>query len=229
MKIETNKVIGKTFTVPQLMEREGLRRGVPRRRRRRPHLPRHPGRVRRPGLLGQRVPHPREPHGRRPVPLPRHPGERRAERGGHRRRQHRHGLPARLEAHRRRHGPLRLPPHRGRGPGPHRGDPPRQGGGHRVLLPPRAGRDLHRRRGQRARHEGRGDAARRSGREGAPQARSHRPLQGPPVRHGHLRARHQGQPHHHPVHPGARPQQVGQHRGRRQGPGHHAPRRLRRR
>ena len=67
------------------------------------------------------------------------------------------------------------------------------------------------------------------GREGAPQARSHRPLQGPPVRHGHLRARHQGQPHHHPVHPGARPQQVGQRGGRRQGPGHDAPRRLRRR
>ena len=33
VKIETNKVIGKTFTVPQLIEREGLRRGVPRRRR----------------------------------------------------------------------------------------------------------------------------------------------------------------------------------------------------
>ena len=51
--------------------REGLRRGLPRRRRRRPGLPRHPRRVRRAGLLGQRVPHPRQPDGRRPVPATR--------------------------------------------------------------------------------------------------------------------------------------------------------------
>ena len=46
-------------------------------------------------------------------------------------------------------------------------------------------------------------------------------------------ARHQGQPHRHPLHPGPRPQQVGQHRGRgrsaRRHPGHQPARRLRRR
>ena len=63
------------------------------------------------------------------------------ERGRDRRRQHRDGLPARRQAPGRADGALRLPPHRGRGAGPHRGAAPRQGGGHRVLLPARAGRD----------------------------------------------------------------------------------------
>ena len=179
-------------------------------------------------LLGQRVPDPRQPDGRLRVPLPRHAGERRPERGGHRRRQHRHGLPAR-SAHRRRERPLRLPAHRGRGPGPHRGDPPRQGGGDRLLLAPRPGGDLRRPRGQREGHEGRGDGTRRPRREGAPQARSHRSLQGPGLRHRHLRARHEGEPHHHPGHPGLGPQQVGQRGRRRQGPGHDPSRRVRRR
>ena len=104
MKIETNKVIGKTFTVPQLMGEKGydavflgVGAGAP-------AFLGIPGRVRRAGLLGQRVPHPRQPDGRRQVPLPGHAGLHRQERGGHRRRQHRDGLPARRQAagHRRR-------------------------------------------------------------------------------------------------------------------------------
>ena len=60
------------------------------------------------------------------------------QRGRHRRRQHRDGLPARGEAARRADRALRLPPLRGRGAGPHRGAAARQGGRHRVLLPARA-------------------------------------------------------------------------------------------
>ena len=110
VKFETNKVIGKTFTVAAAHGRDGLRRGVRRRRRRRAVLPRHPGRVRRPGLFGQRVPHPRQPDGRRPLPLPRHADHARQERGRDRRRQHRDGLPARGQAPRRADRALRLPP-----------------------------------------------------------------------------------------------------------------------
>ena len=140
VKFETNKVIGKTFTDRPADRRDGLRRGVRRGRRRRARVPRHPGRVRRAGLLGQRVPHPRQPDGRRPLPVPRHAGQRRPARRRDRRRQHRDGLPARRQAAGRADSALRLPPLRGRGAGAHRGAAPRQGGGHRVQLPARPGR-----------------------------------------------------------------------------------------
>jgi hypothetical protein len=74
VRFETNKVIGKTFGVQQLMQDNGLRRRLHRRRCRRAHVPGHPRRVGRAGVLGQRIPHARQPDGRRPLPLPRHAG-----------------------------------------------------------------------------------------------------------------------------------------------------------
>ncbi len=227
VKFETNKVIGKTFTVSQLLGEKGFDAvflgvgagaptflGIP---------GEFAGQVYSANEFLTRV----NLMGGDKLPLPRHAGLDRQERGGDRGRQHRHGLPAGLEAPGRADRALRLPPHGGRGPGPHRGAAPRQGGGHRVLLPPRAGGDPRRRRRQRARHEGRGDGARRAGRQGAPQAGRHRPLQGPRVRHGHLRARHQGQPDRDEVDARPGPQQVGLHRRRRRDPGDQRARRLR--
>ncbi len=59
-------------------------------------------------------------------------------RGRDRRRQHRDGLPARGQARRRGRSALCLPPLRSRSPGARRGTAPRQGGRHRLPLPARA-------------------------------------------------------------------------------------------
>ena len=53
VKFETNKVVGKTFTIDQLMNDRGYDADVRRGGRRRADLPRHPRRIRRPGLFGQ--------------------------------------------------------------------------------------------------------------------------------------------------------------------------------
>ncbi len=154
VRFETNKVIGKTFSVPHLMAEMGFDAVFVGAGAGAPAFLGIPGRVRGPGLLRQRVPHPRQPDGRRQVPLPRHADHAGQERGRDRRRQHGDGLPARGQAPRHADRALRLPPLRGRGAGAHRGAAPRQGGRHRVLLPARARRDPHRRRRQRPRHEG---------------------------------------------------------------------------
>ena len=132
-------------------------------------------------------------------------------------------------------GPLRLPAQRGRGAGPRGGAPPRQGGGDRVLLPPRAGRDLTSTPTGNVRgHEGRGDAAGRPGREGAPQADPHRAtFATSSATPSSTRSGTKANPIITQLHPRPGAQQVGQHRRRRrQGrlhPGHQPAGRLRRR
>ena len=207
--------------------RDGLRRGVRRRRRGCAGLPRHPRRVRRAGLFGQRVPDPREPDGRRPVPVPGHADHARQERRRDRRRQHGDGLPAGRQAAGHADRALRLPPLGGRSAGAHRGTAPCEGRRHRVLLPARAGRDPHRRRRQRARHQGAEDGARRARRQGPPQADPAGRVPRARLRHRDLRARHQGQPDRHQVDAGARAQQVGLHRRRCGHAGHQRARRVR--
>ena len=81
---------------PAAPQRARLRRRLRGDRRGRPVFSRHPGRVRRAGLQRERVPHPREPHGRRQVPLRGHARHARPQHRRHRRGQHGDGLPARL-------------------------------------------------------------------------------------------------------------------------------------
>ena len=68
VEIRLDTIIGKLFTIPQLPDRHGLRRGL--RGPRAPALPSSRGfRARgvQQGLLGQRIPHPREPDARPPA------------------------------------------------------------------------------------------------------------------------------------------------------------------
>ena len=88
VKIEVDAIIGRTYTVPEL--REDVRRAVPRRRRRPAGVHERPGRELQGRLLGQRVPDPRQPHGRLEPGL-RDPGPPRPARRRRRRRQRRHG------------------------------------------------------------------------------------------------------------------------------------------
>ena len=177
----------------------------------------HRRRVRRTGLQRQRVPHARQPHGRRTVPLPRH---------AHRR------VPARRVVSRRRNTAMdclrdvqrvsaaarsaALPAHRGGGAGPHRGNPARQGGGHRVLFflhapvrwPTDSSGNVTGMRVQKIPWVS--PTAPAGGAPGA--ARRFLELD---CDTGHLRAGDEGQPNRHEVHPRPRPEQVGLHQRRR--------------
>ncbi len=194
--------------------RDGVRCGLHRCRRRCACLPRHPRRVRRPSLFRQRVPDPRQPDGRRPVPLSGHAGGDRRQRRRHRRRQHRHGLPADGEAAGRRDGALRLSPLGGGGAGARRGTAPRPRGGDRLLLPACARGDPRHRQRRRPGAARRTDGTGRAGRARPAPAGGHRRDRGPGVRHGDLRARHQGQSDRRPVDPGHGAERLGLHRRR---------------
>ena len=68
VEIVTDAVVGATYTVDELMAERGLRRRLHRRGRRAAGLPRHPGREPQRRVLGERVPHAREPHARLRLP-----------------------------------------------------------------------------------------------------------------------------------------------------------------
>ena len=101
VRFEVNKVVGRTFTLAQLLDGMGFTRcscaPAPARPRSSAFRARSPGRFTQPNEL----PHPRQPHGRRPLPVSRHAHRHRQSRRRHRGRQHRHGLPAGLQASRR--------------------------------------------------------------------------------------------------------------------------------
>ena len=122
VKIEMDAIIGRTYTVPEL--RETLRRPVPRRRRRPAGVHERPGREPQGRVLGQRVPHPRQPHGRVERRLA-DPGAARPARRRGRRRQRRDGLGPHGAPARRLRGHDRLPPLAGRAAGPRGRGPPR--------------------------------------------------------------------------------------------------------
>ena len=153
VKFETNKVIGKTFTVQQLLDELGydavfigVGAGAP-------SFLGIPGGVRRSGVQRQRIPHPREPDGRRSLPTSDTPvavGKRVVVIGAGNTAMDCLRVSSRSARRRSRCVYRRS---RGRGAGAHRGAAPRQGRGHRLPLPALAGRDPHQRRRQRARHQ----------------------------------------------------------------------------
>ena len=68
VEFETNVVVGKSVTIDELMQRRALRRGLYRHRRGTAQVSRSSGRAPQRRLLGQRIPHPREPDARLQVP-----------------------------------------------------------------------------------------------------------------------------------------------------------------
>ena len=70
VEFQTDVIIGKTITIDQLLDEEGYSRRLRRHRGGLPDVPGHPGREPQGRLLGQRVPHAREPHARVLLPRP---------------------------------------------------------------------------------------------------------------------------------------------------------------
>ncbi len=171
-----NMIVGKTVTIDQLFDGAGLRGRVHRHRRRLAEVHEHPGGEPQGRLLGERVPHPRQPDARLLLPELRHAGAASAAGGRRRRRRHRHGRRARVDQARRRGGAHRLPALRGRDGGAGRGLPPcRRGRGDLRLADP-ADALPRRRGGLGERHGVPADGARRAGRVGPPPARPRRGL-----------------------------------------------------
>ena len=152
VKFETNKVIGKTFTIPQLQTEMGYDAVFVGTGAGAPSFLGIPGEfagavysanefLTRVNLMGGDQ-----------LPVRGHARDARPPRRRPRRRQHRDGLPARLAPPRSRRGQVRLPAHGGRGPRAHRGDPPRQGGGDHLPLAQEPAED---RDGRGGRREGR--------------------------------------------------------------------------
>ena len=132
VEIVTDIVVGQLVTVAELLAEEGFDAVFVGSGRGPAGLPGHPGREPQRRLLGQRVPHAREPHARLRVPDARHAGVARPQGRGRRRRQRRDGLGAHGPAPRRRGGLPRLPAHRRRDARAPRRGPPRARGGRRV-------------------------------------------------------------------------------------------------
>ncbi len=113
-------------------DRGGLRRGLHRQRGRPAGVHGHPGREPQRRLLGERVPHAREPHARLRVPQGRHAGVARAQGRGRGRRERGDGRGAHRASPGRRGGVPRVPSNRRGDARTRRGGPPRRRGGHRV-------------------------------------------------------------------------------------------------
>ena len=158
---------------------------------------------------------------------PDRPGQ---ERRRHRRRQHRHGLPARCQAAGRARPSAASTAARKR----------RRRRASRSCATPRRrasssssctrrSRSMTDEGGRRPRHAGGEDDAGRAGREGPAQAGAARRVRRTRLRHGDLCARHQRQPDRRPGDARPRPQQMGLHRRRRGDAGHQPAGRVRRR
>ncbi len=104
VRFECNTLVGRLFTIEQMVDRDGLPRGVPRHRRRLPELHGHSGRIAERRAVGERAPHALQPDARPRLSEFRHAADARQTRRRDRRGQHRDGCASRVAAPGRREG-----------------------------------------------------------------------------------------------------------------------------
>ena len=141
VEIRLDTIIGKLFTIPQLLTEMGYDAAFVGTGAGSPKFVGIPGEALQRRLLGQRIPDPRQPDARLPAAALRHAGGHGQARGGGRRRQYRHGFLPRGHAHGRRNGDGGLPPFAPRIARARRGTGARHRRGHRVPVADQPGGD----------------------------------------------------------------------------------------
>ncbi len=163
VRFECNTLVGRLFTIEQMVTEMGFPRGLHRHRRRLSELHGHPRRIAERRAVGQRTAHALQPDAGARFSQLRHAAAAGQACRRHRRRQHGNGCTAGLAETGRRLRALHLPPFEEGSAGARRGDPPRRAGGRGLQLAHQPGRDPRRQEQQRARAALRENGTRRAG------------------------------------------------------------------